>query len=846
MKMDYIEATSAELLKPILAHLREPDLLTDHPWAVLLPESKEKNRGVQLVDLVTAVFRKMIPSGPPRTGKRLDTRWGIFGILAAQHFAPFCLGTPTPSSLREAWETLDRSILYFVYGQNDGLSEAQQSSYRFAGNEIEPAPNSTLSDWHRRGIEQLAEMVRLEIHRSTVRRIPKPNVRVFAKRVLLTVGLFLVILGTFLGFQTWGIYDRVQAIEQKVEDLESYLTTSPKLEQVPEISSKVHELRAELDSLQNAAQPYLWLAPYLGWIPRRGGDLSQAEDLLAMAQGLVTAADEGLTAVTPAIQATMEQNHPLDVMDLILQLQEVNPQLLNAQVALAQAQAAREQIEVERLSPRLKNLVTKRVDPLFQSIAGVFPMEDALTMIRIAPRLLGSSKAGPQTYLILMQNEDELRPTGGFLTAVGSAVVKDGKLISIKIESSDLVDDMTKPYPSPPWQFKEFMNIEMLLFRDSNWFTDFPTTVSWAEYFYSYTRATSADGVIALDMQVIVQMLELLGPVQVDGVDLPITSENVMEYLRSAEQRRPKGVVQGEWDRKQFIGKLAQPLLEKILQARGQTWTQLAPVLVQLLDEHHILLQFDDEEASKWLERRAWDGAVRIPANSDYLMVVDTNMGYNKSNAVMNTALDYSVDMSNIEKPLGLLNITQTNRSTIEIPCEPFSTGRFIIRPNLKPGEIPELTYNIDECHWGYLRVYTPVGTQLLRSTPQQIPEEFTMLGKPIPARTDDLGSEDIPQAQVFGMMIITPTKQTTVTEFEFTLTGEVVQISESDGLRVYRLKVQKQPGTLGHPFTLNLTLPIGAQIESATIPFSENHGAWTAQLDLNKDLLIEVRIRLE
>jgi len=842
--MEHSEASTVELLKSILAHLHEPEVLNDHPWAVLISGSKEKTPGIRLVELVIRVFRKMIPSGPPRPGKRLDTRWGTFGILSAQYFAPAILATPFPSSVREAWESLDRSILFFVYGRLDGLSEEERARYRFAGNEIEPAPNSTLSDWHRKGMEQLAEMVTLELRHVRANQKPMAKIRLFGKRAgLVLVSVFLILVA-FLSWKAWGFYQRALALEQKVEKLEAYLSPTPKLEQIPEISAKVHELRLDLDTLQNDTEPYMWMTPYLGWVPRHGGDLRQAEDLVALAQNLVTAADEGLNAVTPAIKTTLENNQPLDVMDLILQLQEAGPQLLNAQVALAQAQATRGQIDVERLSPRLNRILTERVDPLFQSLAGAFPMEDALTLVQIAPKLLGSGKAGPQTYLILMQNEDELRPTGGYLTAAGSAVVKDGRLISINIESSELIDDLAKPYPSPPWQFREFMNIEMLLFRDSNWFTDFPTTVSWSEYFYSYTRASSADGVIAIDMQVVVRLLQTLGPVRVDGVDFPITSENIMEYMRSAEESPPTGV-QGKWDRKQFIGKLAQPLLEKILQARGQTWTKLVPILLDLLDEHHILLQFDDEDGTKLLERRGWDGAVRIPPSSDFIMVVDTNMGYNKSNAVMDTALEYSLDLTDLSRPTGLLAVRQTNHSKVNLPCEPFSTFRFIPPTESQPSVIPEPVYNMDECHWGYLRVYTPEGTQLLASTPREIPAESTMLGEAIPARTDDLGSEDIPQAQVFGTMVITPTQRSTKTEFEYVLPADVLTRDEKNDLWLYRLKVQKQPGTLAHPFRLNLNLPAGAQIESATIPFSVNNGAWMAQLDLRRDLMIEVRFRL-
>ena len=829
----------------MLANISEPKALNNHPWAVSLSEgarqgSNTDEPGKLLVNNVTAIFRKMMPVAPPHAGKRLDTRWGAFGILAAKYFAPLLLGTPFPSSLREAWENMDRSILYFVYGRVEGLSEAERGPYCFAGKELEPAPNSTLSDWHRKGVRQLAEMVHLEQNREGISQTPKIARRTMIKWAGIALGLLVLFIAAFVGWTAWNLYRHVQAIEIEANALQTYIGPAPRIEQIPEIASRVHALRGELDALQVEADPYLWMAPYLGWIPKYGGTIGQARQVLALAQDLATAADEGLSAVTPAVNTAMSNDKPLEVMDLLMQLQSVSPQLLNAQISVAQAQEVRKQIDVERLVPKIKNILTGKIDPLFNSISGAFPMEDALSMVRIAPKLLGGGKAGPQTYLILLQNEDELRPTGGFLTAAGSAVVMDGKLISINIETSEKVDDLTKPYPISPWQFKQFMNIEMFLFRDSNWFTDFPTTASWAEYFYSYGRASSSNGIIAIDMHVIVRLLEVLGPIQVDSVSYPITSENVLGYLRSAEKAPPAGVT-GAWDRKQFISDLAKPLLEKVLNARGQTWTKLMPVVIELLDEKHILLQMDDEEASAFLERRNWDGSVRIQNGSDFLMAVDTNMGYNKTNAVMETSFDYNVNLTALANPSGTLSVRETNHSLANIPCEPFFTDRFLVPPS-RSGEIVEPYYNMDECHWGYLRIYTPDRTRLLRSNPQEIPAESTMLGETIPARTDDLGSEDIPGAQVFGMMVLTPTGQSTTTEFEYTLPSGVVTKDSQNNSWTYRLKVQKQPGTVAQAFTLTLRLPNVGRIENATVPFAAHDGVWTAQLDLRHDLAIEVR----
>ncbi len=168
------------------------------------------------------------------------------------------------------------------------------------------------------------------------------------------------------------------------------------------------------------------------------------------------------------------------------------------------------------------------------------------------------------------------------------------------------------------------------------------------------------------------------------------------------------------------------------MNARGQTWTKLMPVVIELLDEKHILLQMDDEEASAFLERRNWNGAVRIQNGSDFLMAVDTNMGYNKTNAVMETSFDYNVNLTTLARPSGTLSVREVDHSLANIPCEPFSTSKFLIQP-ASPGEIVEPYYNMDECHWGYLRVYTSDGTRLLRLQSPGDPGRVHHVGRDYP-----------------------------------------------------------------------------------------------------------------
>ena len=101
-----------------------------------------------------------MPSTPPRRGKRLDTHWGEFGILAARYFAPLQFGTPVPNTLRDAWGRIDSAILYSVYGKPvEALSPEEIKLYQLVGAELEYSCASTLSDWHKKGLQRFTEFI---------------------------------------------------------------------------------------------------------------------------------------------------------------------------------------------------------------------------------------------------------------------------------------------------------------------------------------------------------------------------------------------------------------------------------------------------------------------------------------------------------------------------------------------------------------------------------------------------------------------------------------------------------------------------------------------------------------
>jgi hypothetical protein len=858
---------SLVLLRTILENLAQPEKLNDHPWvnSPIVDDACEQNPslsalapGERLVHTINNLFRLTMPNTPPRRGLRLDSHWGEFGILASQYFAPLEFNLPFPPSLKEAWQDIDRAILLYVFNNNKDISEEDCIKYQLIGKEPEVAPNSTISDWHRKGVEQFSDFIvhymqQSEIN-SRIRKsehnkdprfikflkglLPPRIFWVWFRRIVIILLLALIAFGIFKGY---GLYQRVISLKTQAEEMIVIYRTPGETDKFGEISRKASQFRFDLESLQKDIAPLLGYTQYLGRIPKYGGDITQAPYLMEMAVQMTITGDEVLRAVSPLLSENAGEDPAVGILDQISKLKDADTELLAAQVAFANVLAARQMIQTDVLSPQINHLIIDEFDPLVASINTAFPVSDILQMARLAPRLLGAVENGKQTYMILIQNEDELRPTGGFLTAVGVLEVENGKVMSLSFESSDMVDDLGKPYPKAPWQLNDYMMAQILLFRDSNWFTDFPKTVEWAKFLYAYTGSKQVDGVITVDQHVVEELLKIVGPVNVVGVDEPISAQNVLTFMRTSKVNTPPaGVSRQEWDRKQFISWLADPLIHKLLSVDSENWRPFSQVLIQLLDEKHILLQFNDPEMSALIAKRGWDGAVRPEPNSDFLMVVDSNVGFNKTNALTQTEIDYSVNLANPNHPTGNLTITLTNNSQKDPGTnkECFQNGQ-----DIRDLPLDQRKYILNDCYWTYLRIYSPAESRLLSSTPHEIPQYWSLREKMIPAQTDIL-DENIAGTQAFGTLVVVPEGQTLQTSFTYQLPVMVVTTATDGKTSTYRLKIMKQPGTLAVPLTFHLVLPPGMTITNAPpglTQVQQSPDEWILKTSLQVDETIEI-----
>jgi hypothetical protein len=853
------ETDHIETLKYILENSPHPEVLDSHPWTNSLvvldavahnPELEGKSPGQKIILTVAKLFTQMMPSAPPKHGKRLDTRWGEFGILASQYFAPLQFGAPSPDSLRDAWGRIDQSILFFVFGKpEDTLSDMEKETYKLVGDEKEVAPNSTLSDWHRKGLQHLSDLIQARenflsasilqpeaisqtgqagVQANDPSTEPDPidqNIKIqrsgrrrFIIPVLILVLLSLLLIG---GLKAWKIYDLAMLVYQDAARIQELISKPvPRLEQVGMVGPALGDLRQDFTKLKNETEPFLWMGPWLKWVPVYGGELASIQDLVMVADSLLATADVSYQAVLPILKENDRVG--VDLPSLTEELLQAQAKLIRAQRTLELATAARSRINPETLSPKVRDILLNRVDPL------VSLMQEVLPLAVEFPRMLGATKEGPKTYLLLVQNEDELRPTGGFITAAGTLLVTDGRISNLNFKSSEYFDDWSKPYPVAPWQLSQYMNSRVLIFRDANWFTNYPTAALYAEYLYSYTSDHSVDGVIAFDQQMLVEVLGVTGPIELEGVDHPIDAGNVVSYMRASKTPTPEEAASPEWNNKAFINKITRALMEKIFNGDVDS-EQLAAVFLRAMNEHHILFQVDNPVATSLLEKHHWDGAVR-PDGTDFLMVVDSNIGFNKTNAVVESSLAYDVDLTQPKSPSASLMVFHKNNAPEINFCKHWNKVR----------AEGEKDYPITDCYWNYLRVYMKEGTKLLHGAPQSVPDNWMILKQENPGQVDIL-EEEIEGVQAFGTLQVLLGGQSLSASFQFALPVDILRVEPGSNLMVYHLKAQKQPGTSGVPITIRVHLPKNAFIERTLAGADIQDNNILFQTDLSTDLEFEV-----
>jgi len=268
--------------------------------------------------------------------------------------------------------------------------------------------------------------------------------------------------------------------------------------------------------------------------------------------------------------------------------------------------------------------------------------------IKLLPEMLGLD-GKRREYLVLFQNETELRATGGFIGSYGILSFQGGKLLNFDVKDIYEADGQLKGHVEPPAEIKTYLGEANWFMRDANWNPNFTKASGDIQWFLDKEINRKVDGVFGINLAVAKSIVGVIGEVNVPDFKEKITKENLYEQAEFYSENK---FFPGSTQKASFLGSLGKQLFENIKELNAKEQLNLAVVLIDLLEKNEIQLAFNNKEAAKTTADLSWNGGIyngkcsQENCFSDYLFVVESNLGVNKANYFLYRNIEQVVDIN--------------------------------------------------------------------------------------------------------------------------------------------------------------------------------------------------------
>ncbi|MBI2458931.1 MAG: DUF4012 domain-containing protein [Parcubacteria group bacterium] len=379
---------------------------------------------------------------------------------------------------------------------------------------------------------------------------------------------------------------------------------------------------------------------------------------------------------------------------------------------------------------------------------------------------LGASTA--KRYLLVFQNNSELRASGGFIGSFALIDFSKGEIKNIEVPGGGSYDTeagwLKKIKPPEPlslvradWHF-----------WDANWWPDWPMSARKLAWFYENSDGPTVDGVISFTPTVMEKLLTIIGPIDLkEKYGLTIDAANFWLETQKLAEQKPDVTKQP----KKIIGDLMNEIIKQLPQRLNKN--NLAPlfkIAEESLTGKNILFYFTDTALEAKADDLGWSGRVKDAAG-DYLNVVNTNIAGGKSDRKIKQQI---IHQAKVQPDGSIIDDLTIRRVHQAIKREPFSGVR-----------------NVD-----WLRIYVPLGSELLEANGFK-PVAKIFFAPEMAGLADDpdvlAGEGQARTDQASGVKIYNELNKTVFANWSQLDPGETIEISLKYRLP-FKLTAKKQP----------------------------------------------------
>ncbi len=434
---------------------------------------------------------------------------------------------------------------------------------------------------------------------------------------------------------------------------------------------------------------------------------------------------------------------------------------------------------------KAKSKVWRWIKVVLAAIFGIlFLLYLSLGELRFFVHHAFSVAAFDKHYLILLQNNYELRPTGGFITGYGEATVNLGGIKTLEFHNSYEID--TPEYVTPPYPHEALLQNEWYqgyTFRDANWNPDFPQAAEELLNFYQDKFPDKpVDGIVVVNFTVLENLVGTLGEIEVNGEKL--NKENLFKRITDSVNDIDRHSEEDLAERKSILSELIPPLMGKMKWHPFKT----RRVIVEALHQKDLFMWFSKDRLQRQIEVKGWANTWTYEPGTDFLAVNLANMGSKKADRYLMNAVDHWVVFEE-----EAVQVTTTMEVTY-------------------PGE--KNIYADD--YVGYLRFY--------------LPSEATVIGD----RSFVDQEEEMGGFKVIGSVVSLAAGETQSIPLTYELPRGIFDNGD------YQVKVIQQSGHDLH-YRLTAEAPLDTQLVGEGFVATENKAHWEGKVENEMELSLSI-----
>ena len=337
---------------------------------------------------------------------------------------------------------------------------------------------------------------------------------VTARRVVAALALLLLAVLLFTAWQVWRVERDLSRAQSSGEQLIDATKSKDREARNQALSTFLLTTKA---ANSHTSGP-LWSA--LTHVPVFGDD---AEGVRALSRSLATVAARGVDPLITTVDELegISSGGRVD-LDKVTSLQGPVSQ---ARTALRQGYADVSELDSSGYAGPLRerfNSYVRQVGDLSRALGS------AQKATEVLPGFLGAD--GPRDYLLVFQNNAEIRTLGGLPGSWAEVHAEDGRMkITRQGAGSDFPRLDSPVLPLTDGELQVYSDLLGVYFLDANFSTDFSRASELMAAHFQRQFGTQLDGVMSLDPVALSYLIEGTGPVRVGNVRL--TAANAVEEL---------------------------------------------------------------------------------------------------------------------------------------------------------------------------------------------------------------------------------------------------------------------------------------------------------------------------